>query len=189
MVSPQPSTRRAIRRRYCPDCGASSAPTATVCVCGRQLEPLTSAGTDVDEALAAEQWSASNNLLMTVRQGDVEGVRTLLKSGGCNLDQPGAMDGVTALMWACCQGDAACVGLLLEAGATVDAAVATNAVDDSRGRTALMYASQSGEMDCVRQLLQAKADITLIDAKGKSAVNHAWQGNHFDVVQMLEAPS
>lgn len=71
-------------------------------------------------------------------------------------------EGHTALHWACYQGDAISVDLLLRAGA--DARRADNA-----GLTPLHWAAVKGNSGCIKRLLEAGADISTRDKVGKTA--------------------
>eukprot|EP00042_Codosiga_hollandica_P003765 m.13522 g.13522 ORF g.13522 m.13522 type:complete len:228 (-) comp19988_c0_seq2:2322-3005(-) len=56
---------------------------------------------------------------------------------------------------------------------------------DSFGQTALMVAARYGRTECVRALLAAGADRRLWDEKGLTALYHAVQRNHEDIVAIL----
>ena len=80
---------------------------------------------------------------------------------------------LTALMWAAGHEDGvgaaaavAAIDLLIERGATVDAA-------DNRGRTALMIAAERGDAVAVETLMMHGADRNLRDKRGKSALDLA----------------
>eukprot|EP00042_Codosiga_hollandica_P016714 m.43527 g.43527 ORF g.43527 m.43527 type:complete len:142 (+) comp46731_c0_seq1:336-761(+) len=49
-----------------------------------------------------------------------------------------------------------------------------------------MIAALGGVTECTTLLLQHGADVTLKDSSGRTAVNYAWQGDHMDVVALLE---
>lgn len=81
--------------------------------------------------------------------------------------QPVAVDstdteGHTALHWACYQGDAVSVDLLLRAGADSRRA-------DSAGLTPLHWAAVKGNSGCIKRLMEAGADISTRDKQGKTA--------------------
>jgi len=73
-------------------------------------------------------------------------------------------DGGTPLLWACCGGRLAAVGLLLDEGADVNAA-------DSEGRTPLMEAADRGHADVVRILLERGASPAATDKDGWTALD------------------
>ena len=182
--SPSPSTRRGRKNKFCSKCAArANALDVSCAACGAALSPsLKSTG---PQPLAAEQWAASNRLLCAVRADDLIQVRELLGSGACNLEQTGT-DGLTALQTAASQGFAVCASLLIEAGAAIDACATTGHM---RGCTALMFAVDSGELECVRRLLDSRASCDARDANGKTALDHAWRNNSFEVASLLTEAS
>lgn len=81
--------------------------------------------------------------------------------------QPIAVDapdteGHTALHWACYQGDALSVDLLLRAGASVLRA-------DNAGLTALHWAAVKGNAACIKRVVEAGADLGAREGAGKTA--------------------
>ena len=72
------------------------------------------------------------------------------------------------------------VGVLLEAGAEVNAR-------SRRGMTALMQAAGRGHKGTVVLLLEADADVTLKDAYGWTALTRAKRSCHYGIVDLLEA--
>ncbi|GAA5877540.1 hypothetical protein JCM3774_005900 [Rhodotorula dairenensis] len=84
-----------------------------------------------------------------------------------NSQLPGAVDqpdpeGHSALAWACYQGDAISVELLLRAGADVRKA-------DHAGLTPLHWAVTKGNSTCIRRCVQAGADLVARTHDGKTA--------------------
>jgi len=81
--------------------------------------------------------------------------------------QPIAVDapdteGHTALHWACYQGDALSVDLLIRAGASVLRA-------DNAGLTALHWAAVKGNAGCIKRVVEAGADLQAKEGAGKTA--------------------
>lgn len=80
--------------------------------------------------------------------------------------QPLAIDstdpeGHTGLAWACYQGDAISVEVLLKAGADKNR-------KDRMGLTPLHWAVTKGNATCIRRLVEAGADLSLVDNEGKT---------------------
>lgn len=75
-------------------------------------------------------------------------------------------DGHTGLHWACYQGDALSVELLLRAGADPRRA-------DEAGLTSLHWAAVKGNAACIRRLVEAGADINAREKQGKTAKDMA----------------
>lgn len=82
------------------------------------------------------------------------------------LQQPVAVDsmdaqGHTSLMWACYQGDAISVDMLLKHGASLTAR-------DATGMTPLHWAVVRGNRFCIKALIEAGADLHAKDDNGKT---------------------
>lgn len=85
--------------------------------------------------------------------------------------QPIAIDSVdteghTALHWACYQGDAFSVDLLIRAGADPRKA-------DNAGLTALHWAAVKGNSACIQHVAEAGVDVTAREGQGKTAKDMA----------------
>ena len=97
-------------------------------------------------------------LIEASKQGHVDCVRALIKSGGdvnkgdVNRYRTRRAGGKTALMHAAGNGHHQCVEVLLEAGADVN-------VVDSNNETALLLAVEQGQDICVDKLIKAGADV------------------------------
>jgi ankyrin repeat protein len=102
---------------------------------------------------------AASPLAEAAQRGDFALVRTLLESGGLDVDAFGR-DGTPALHWAVRAGEREAVARLIAAGATVDAA-------NRYGLRPLELAIEAGDAEIVRQLLEAGADATLADRAGE----------------------
>jgi len=94
-------------------------------------------------------------------------------------------DGSTPLIQASCNGHSSVVSLLIEAkpGATLSVNHA-----DSDGWTALMYACSENHVDCVRVLVaeRARADVTMRNHQGETALDIARRRGHRDIVKLLQ---
>jgi cytohesin len=58
---------------------------------------------------------------------------------------------------------------------------------DKSGKTALMAAAAIGDAEVVKMLLNYGADVNHRDRLGTTALDHAHQGGHRDVVNLLVA--
>ena len=94
----------------------------------------------------------------------------------------GRTSDVTPLIAAASGGHAKVTGVLLAAGAEVNAA-------DVRGRTPLMAAVDAGDRESAELLLARGADIQAVDVAGRSAMDIARQKNRRDIVQLIAARS
>jgi type II secretory pathway predicted ATPase ExeA/ankyrin repeat protein len=94
----------------------------------------------------------------------------------------GRASDVTPLIAAASGGHAKVTGVLLAAGAEVNAV-------DVRGRTPLMAAVDAGDRESAELLLARGGDIHAVDVTGRSAMDIARQKNRQDIVQLLSARS
>ena len=117
-------------------------------------------------------------LVIAAQSHDVARLRQALASGG----SVEARDywGMTALMWAACDGEAALVRDLLEAGAAVSA---RSDID----QTALCYAAMRNEAGVVRILLAAGAQVDERGHRQGTALHNAVAMCSLDVAQVLVA--
>ena len=133
-------------------------------------------------ALAENGISHHNNLtpLMCVCKynGDTEVVKLLL-SKGVNLDEVDAMDGMTALMWACKSCNVNAVKLLLGQGANV------NISDRMYGMTALMWACKMGDKESVKLILKHHVNIDAKDNDDKTALRYATISENLEINKLL----
>ena len=103
-----------------------------------------------------------------------------LLDAGASLD---AVDkgGYTAMMLAASNNHAAAVELLLQRGAMVDHQESTE------GWTALIWAAKQGHAKSVESLLRHRADPTLKDFGGKTAMDWASEGGYAEVQRLLQS--
>ena len=73
---------------------------------------------------------------------------------------------MTPLIWACQNGDEACVRALIDANAAVDAA-------NNRGDTALILACNNGHEACARMLIDANAAVDAVNSNGDTVLMKA----------------
>ena len=167
--------------------------------------------------IAARRAAASGDALTVYEAaalGDARALRLLLARSPAAARQVNA-DGFTALHLAAYFGTAPCVAALLEAGADpavaarnamlvlplhcavsrrmtenvrvlLDAGAPVDAVQQG-GLTALHAAAHNGELAIVELLLARGADRSIADAAGKSAAQHARDGGHAKVADLLES--
>jgi len=92
------------------------------------------------------------------------------------------LDKTTPLVVTSRRGNRQCVECLLSHGSgktTVDHL-------DKNGSTALLEAAKNGRVDVVRILIEASADPVLKGTESRIAVDYAREGNHGEIVEMLE---
>jgi ankyrin repeat protein len=130
----------------------------------------------------AEGGSGDTLLLVAVEHGKADMVKLLLKEGA-GIDN-GGPKGETALMRAITTGNEELVSLLLGHGAKEDLA-------DKSGKTPLMWASIKGHLGLVRLVFEAMLErgsqkgVDQRGKDGKTALHHAAEGGHFEVVAYL----
>ena len=117
-------------------------------------------------------------LAMAAYNGHDE-VVTLLINKGATIDSRDNK-GMTPLIHAASGEYPSTVELLLDAGADIDA------VDGGEKFTALMMAAALGNVEVVKVLLQRGADKTKTDIDGESAADFALNGNHLEIVKLLQ---
>ena len=156
MTRPDGSARRAVGRR-----AAGIAALATFVFALGATTPIESPVADAAES------------------GDIEAVRTLLRSGAdANTAQP---DGMTALHWAAARNDLEIARTLLYAGATHRATTRLG------GYTPLHLASRAGNTEAAALLLEAGADPNALTTTGVTAMHFAADSDAFGVVEALAA--
>lgn len=125
----------------------------------------------------ARSRSGDTPLMLAVYNGKAEAANALL-AGGAQINQ----EGWTPLHYAVFAEQADMVNLLLSKGAQVDARAPNQ-------QTALMLAAKNGNIVIARQLLSAKADASLTDQNGETALTLAREQNNSNLVRLIEQPS
>ena len=97
-----------------------------------------------------ERLSVCLRQIIATRAGDVEMVSLLVGVAGCDVNKASYVARSRAVHWAAssdCEGGVECLAVLLDAGANVEARVAS-------GRTPLMLAARAGHLQAVQLLLR-----------------------------------
>ena len=132
------------------------------------VEELLRAGADVnhrdDDTETVLMWAADH-------EGNADVLRSLLLAGA-DVNARNDTES-TALSWTMRHGDLQMIGALLDAGADVNAA------------GVLINAAYNGYTSAVRLLLEHKVDISVTDARGLTALAHAKNRGHREVVNLL----
>jgi len=117
------------------------------------------------------------NFYLMLREGNVEGVRSILNDG----QDPSVTtsDGATPLMAAAVHDQPEIAELLLALGAEADA-------QDNRGYSALMIAASRGHVEVARALIDFGADVFLYDKDGFTALMWAKKNGHQEIVGLLK---
>jgi ankyrin repeat protein len=115
-------------------------------------------------------------LLMACHRVNTQAVVAILKAGA----DPDIMDrqGQTAVMFAVNRGDLEAVKALIASGADVNAQRADK-------WTPLHFASREGYLDIARALLSAGADPTVVDRRGRTAIDIAKRKDNKAVLAVL----
>ena len=103
-------------------------------------------------------------------------IPVLLISAGANPNIQ-SKAGFAALMVAVCYNGSG-IGILLNAQADVNA-------QDQYGYTALHHSASKGNLSTTELLLSARADPSLVNSVGKTAVDVALDSQHHDICQLL----
>jgi ankyrin repeat protein len=132
-------------------------------------------GTEID---AADPTAGYTALLMAAYNGHAQVVRFLLDN---NADVDARdREGKTPLMHACTTSSVETVRLLIDGGADI------NVTESTEGFTPLMTAAALGQTEIVKLLLQRSADKSVVDQDGDTAISHAKNANHDDIVRLLK---
>ncbi len=110
---------------------------------------------------------------------DAEQLGKLLAADPGTVSATGAY-GMTPLHWAARAGSLACVKLLLDCGADLDAR------NKSR-RTPLQLAAESGQAEVVKLIVKAGADLNTQDRKGRTPLHRATYEGHAEAAEALLA--
>ena len=97
------------------------------------------------------------------KKRDLEGVRRCINEGVDVKLQDN--DGISALMFACCDMNEDIAKLLISAGANID-------LQNNDGISVLMCASMFGYKDVVEMLIENGANVYLQNNKGKTAIDY-----------------
>ena len=116
-------------------------------------------------------------LMLAVYNGKAEAANALL-AGGAQVNQ----DGWTPLHYAVFAEQPEMVAMLLSKGAQVDARAPNQ-------QTALMLAAKTGNVVIAKLLLNAKADTSLTDQNGETALTLAREQNNSNLVRLIEQPA
>ncbi|MBY0497057.1 MAG: ankyrin repeat domain-containing protein [Cyanobacteria bacterium] len=129
-------------------------------------------------AFAFAVFLAATPLVDAVKQGDVQVVRGLIKSGA-DVKQPEG-DGATPLHWAAHRDSVELVKLLIDAGAPVHAA-------NDLGITPLHLAAANGNAAAIKLLLDKRANANAMSASGVTPLMEAARTGSVDAVRLLLA--
>ena len=143
-----------------------------------KVKTATESGMDVNSEDPTQKLTA---LHMAAYNGHTEIVNYLIQNGAtvdC-LDR----EKKTPLIHACTGPFSATVTSLIKAGANV------NATDGTEGFTPLMMAAGLGQSEIVEILLANKAKVSQKDTDEETAIDHARNAGHDDIVKRLESYS
>ncbi|KAK7345487.1 hypothetical protein VNO77_16091 [Canavalia gladiata] len=124
------------------------------------------------------------DLSAAAQVGDLHALRLALDNLTGSIDEP-VEDGDTALHLTCLYGHLACVQLLLERGANIEA-------KDEDGAIPLHDACAGGFTEIVQLLLSRANDaehikrmLESVDSEGDTPLHHAARGEHVDIIRLL----
>jgi uncharacterized protein len=125
----------------------------------------------------APQGDGSTALHWAVYNGNTE-LTQLLLAHGASVTATTRLGGLTPVMMAAKNGDAALLALLLDAKGDASAA-------NSNGTTPLMFAAASGKADAVTLLLDRGAGVDAKDTHGQNALMFAASQGRVDAIKVL----
>ena len=105
----------------------------------------------------------SSPLMCSCIKGHVTIAQKLLQAGAL-IDMKDKRHGRSALHYACCEDQLACVKLLIDAGADVNTSTPT-------GGTPVIYCGEGGKVACLRELIAARADLDYQDISDETALS------------------
>src|SRR5580692_3329142 len=130
----------------------------------------------VGAALSSGVQAADDSLATLVRAKDHDGAVALLAKGANGKSRE--VDGTTALMWACYNGDADLVERLIKAGADV-------AVVNDYGATALQTAAVVADPRIIKDLLKAGANADSPNPEGQTALMVVARSGNVESAKLL----
>ncbi len=142
-----------------------------------QLQKLLRSDRTLIDSYSFDGWTP---LHLAAHFGSLDAIRTLLATGASHQAVSHNSEGNQPLQAAAAGRQVGAVGLLLEAGAEVDA-------PSEVGFIALHSAAASGDVRLTRMLLQAGAKVDGKAKGGKTPVELAVEADHAEVIEMLEA--
>ena len=184
MLDEEPITGLVLKRHLRRVCGQTRFKQRLLLVDGQKLLDDAVLGFGMDLQLVLLPFEASSNdhviqLQQIAEDGDVGAMEQLLQRPQ---DPDLGFGGWFALHAACMHGHPAAAGLLLEASAEQDQALAN-------GITPVFTASQRGHLEVVKLLLEASADKDKARDDGRTPMFIASQKGHLAVVRLLLAAS
>jgi ankyrin repeat protein len=143
-----------------------------------RIETVRSSIQSGKEVNAKDPTTSHTAMHMAAYNGHSDIVKLLLEHDAAV--DPRDAEGKTPLIHACTGPFPETVEILLAAGADINAAEATE------GFTPLMMAAGLGQSEVVKVLLSHGADITIEDQDKDTALNHAKNSGHAEIVALLE---
>jgi len=137
------------------------------------------AAREAEEEKKTEKERLNAKFLEAAEDGDVDAVRLFLREGDASANAFDPKDGAPALVKAASRGKIVVVGILLDAGAKIDAW-------DNFGWTALMKAAFAGHNQLVKLLLERGANSRQANTKNDTALEMAQIRGHQEIVDIIE---
>jgi len=126
----------------------------------------------------SDQSSSVAAFLSAVSAGDVERVKSSLRSKPSLIDASEDKTGITALMKAITRNQDAMAKFLVASGANINAT-------DAGGRTAIIYASRNSAEGTVKWLVDLGANVNACDKDSLSPLHHAVVGKNLEAISVL----
>ena len=121
--------------------------------------------------------TSGDPVIEAVQQGDTDALRTLIRQGADVNHAQG--DGMTALHWAAQRNDPDAAGILIEAGARLEAGTRIGE------HTPLHVASRVGGASVVDVLLESGAEVAVATTSGATPLHLAAREGHLAVARLL----
>lgn len=143
----------------------------------RVLSRLAQAGQD---KAACSSFDADGHTLThwAAKRGDASLLQSFLGRGAKVDEASRDSVGMRPLHWACTEGRVACMRLLVDFGADIDAR-------DLHGCTPCVIASQWGQADAAAYLVKVGADVRILDKNHDSALHWASYKGNLEIVGLL----